>query len=208
MSVNGTGVQGNASSGDPTISRDGQVVGFTSSATNLVPNDTNRENDVFVHVRDTGVTERVSVSSSEQQGTGGSLQPSLSGNGRFVAFTSGVATLVPGDTNGWADVFVRDRLNGTTERVSVNSTGVQGDLYSRSPSISANGRYVAFESGAFNLVDGPGSSFSSDIFVRDRTAGETKLISVGTSEFPVRKVQPFSADQCGRTLRRLRLHCD
>ncbi|HWJ07688.1 MAG TPA: hypothetical protein VNS57_18060, partial [Steroidobacteraceae bacterium] len=187
VSVSSTGAEANSFSTQPSISRDGQVVGFVSFASNLVPNDTNRENDVFVHVLGTGVTERVSVSSSEQQGTGGSLEPSLSGNGRFVAFASGVKVLVPGDTNGWSDVFVRDRLNGTTERVSVSSAGVQGDLASRGPSISSDGRYVAFESDAFNLVGTPGASFTTDIYVRDRVTGQTELVSVGASEFPVEK---------------------
>ena len=187
VSVSSTGAQANSFSTQPSISRDGQVVGFVSFASNLVTDDTNRENDVFVHVRGTGVTERVSVGSNEQQGTGGSLEPSLSANGRFVAFTSGVAVLVPGDTNGWADVFVRDRLNGTTERVSVSSGGVQGDLASRGPSISGDGRYVAFESDAFNLIDGPGASFTTDIFVRDRVSGQTELVSVAAAEVPVEK---------------------
>lgn len=187
VSVSSTGAEANSFSTQPAISRDGQVVGFVSFASNLVPNDANRENDVFVHVRSTGVTERVSIGTDGQQGTGGSLEPSLSGNGRFVAFTSGVPRLVPGDTNGWADVFVRDRLNGTTERVSVSSGGVQGDLASRGPSISGDGRYVAFESDAFNLVGSPGASFTTDIYVRDRVTGQTELVSVGTSDVPVEK---------------------
>ena len=181
VSVSATGVQSNGYSSNPRISRDGQVVGFMSYATNLVPNDSNRENDVFVHVIGSGVTERVSVSSSEQQGTGGSNLPSLSSDGRFVAFASGVATLVAGDTNSYADVFVRDRLNGVTERVSLNSAGVQGDRSSRRPSISGNGRYVAFESEALNLAGNEGSSWGSDVFVRDRATGQTELISVGSS---------------------------
>ena len=111
----------------PSISADGRFVAFESLASNLVPGDTNGVGDVFVHDRQTGTTERVSVSSAGTQGNGDSAVPSISADGRFVAFVSVASNLVPGDTNGRLDVFVHDRQTGTTERVSVSSAGTQGN---------------------------------------------------------------------------------
>jgi hypothetical protein len=116
------------------------------------------------------VTQRVSVTSAGTEGNGqsggyisGQRGNSLSADGRFVAFESEAINLVPGDTNNSRDVFVRDRQSGTTERVSVDSAGVQAVGTSGSPSISANGRYVAFWSGADNLAPGDTNGFS-DVF--------------------------------------------
>lgn len=129
-----------------------------------------------------GVTTRVSVvnGSPGAQATGGaSSAPSVSSDGRFVAFASDATNLVPNDTNGVTDVFVRDRLTGTTERVSVNSAGAQGIGPSGSisrPSISADGNFVAFESFS-PLVSSP-SLAGDNVFVRDRAKGTTQLVSV------------------------------
>ncbi len=97
-------------------------------------------------------TELVSVSSTGEQANIYSLYPSISADGRFVAFVSGASDLVAGDTNGAWDIFVRDRQRGTTRRVSVSSAGRQAKGYSGAPSISADGRFVAFASSASNLV--------------------------------------------------------
>src|SRR5262245_8151452 len=117
---------GAATNGDctyrPSVSADGRFVAFVSVGTNLVPGDTNGSLDVFVRDRQTGTTERVSVSSGGAQANGISYQPSISADGRYVAFVSDAAGLVTGDTNGTWDVFVRDRQLGTTERVSVDSS--------------------------------------------------------------------------------------
>ena len=129
---------------DPAISADGRFVAFSSDATNLVPGDTNGTADVFVRDRQTGTTRRVSVGSGGAQGNGLSVDPAISADGRFVAFASDATNLVPGDTNGADDVFVRDRQTGTTRRVSVGSGGAQGDRVSFDPAISADGRFVAF----------------------------------------------------------------
>src|SRR5690606_39515866 len=127
---------------------------FYSIATNLVPGDTNGASDIFVHDRQTGVTERVSVASDGAQADGNSLMASISADGRFVGFQSVASNLVPGDTNGNNDVFVHDRQTGVTQRVSVASDGAQGNAISTTASISADGRYVAFQSSATNLVPG------------------------------------------------------
>ncbi len=149
VSVSSTETQGNSVSfGLPAISSDGRYVAFGSDASNLVPGDTNRSADVFVRDRKLGTTRRVSVSSTETQGNSPVSfgPPAISSAGRYVAFGSDASNLVSGDTNGSADVFVRDRKLGTTRRVSVSSTGAQGDSGSFGPVISSRGRYVSFSS--------------------------------------------------------------
>jgi Tol biopolymer transport system component len=179
VSVATGGVQAGGTSTSPSLSDDGRLVVFWSTAADLAPGDGNAAEDVFVHDRETGVTERVSVAADGREGDGGSFHPSVSGDGRHVAFWSNAANLVPGDTNGWPDVFVRDRATGATERVSVASTGVQGLGLGLSdyPSISADGRFVAFQSQAANLVPGD-TNVSSDVFVHDRSTGSTERVSV------------------------------
>jgi hypothetical protein len=149
----------------PALSADGRVVAFASTSATLVPDDTNGESDVFAFDRDTAVTERVSVGSGGAQADRASVAPAVSGDGRFVAFASDATNLVPGDTNQRADVFVRDRRLGTTIRVSVGTAG-QADQSSATPSMSADGRFVAFQSAADNLVAGDTNS-APDIFVHD-----------------------------------------
>src|SRR5437867_8922188 len=123
VSVASDGTEGNAASAGATLSADGRFVAFHSAATNLVAGDMNGTNDVFVHDRQTGITERVSVASDGTQGNNASSYPAFSADGRFVAFDSDATDLVAGDTNGTTDVFVHDRQTGTTERVSVVSGG-------------------------------------------------------------------------------------
>ncbi len=177
VSVSSDGGQANGPSLRSAISADGRLVAFDSLASNLVPGDTNGQSDVFVHDRTTGATERVSVSSAGGQAGGFSFNPSLSADGRFVAFNSDAPDLVPGDTNGAFDIFVRDRLMGTTERVSVSSSGVQGDDDSALPNISGDGRFVVFSSRATTLVAEPTNGVTQ-VYVHDRLTGETALVSV------------------------------
>ncbi|HEX2177105.1 MAG TPA: hypothetical protein VHG70_14465, partial [Nocardioidaceae bacterium] len=127
-----------------------------------------------------GVTEQVSVSSAEEDGNGNANREgsALSAGGRYVAFSSEADNLVPDDTNDTSDVFVRDRLTGTTERVSVTSNGKEGDFASNGGSISADGRYVAFASAA--RFDGGDSGVDTDAFVHDRLTGETTLVSAAS----------------------------
>jgi WD40 repeat protein len=179
VSVDSSGVEGKRSSSYPSISADGRFVAFGSSANNLVLGDTNGQKDVFVHDRQTHVTRRVSVDSFGAQGNNGSYYPSISADGRFVAFASSANNLVPGDTNRDADVFIHDCQTGITKRVSVDSSGVQGNNDSGSPSISADGRHVSFSSGADNLVPGDTNS-AGDIFVHDCLTALTKRVSVSS----------------------------
>src|SRR5438132_49617 len=127
VSVASDGTEGNAASAGAALSADGRFVAFHSAGTNLVAGDTNATTDVFVHDRQTGITERVSVASDGTQGNKASSYPALSADGRFVAFDSDATNLVAGDTNGATDVFVHDRQTGTTERVSVASGGATQD---------------------------------------------------------------------------------
>src|SRR5207249_1398616 len=125
----------------------------------------------------------ISVSSGAAQGNGDSQGAALTGDGRFVAFSSQASNLIPGDTNAAFDVFVRDRRRDTTERVSVGPLGEQGNDNSGLQSgsaISADGRFVAFSSAASNFVDfagGADTNGNEDVFVRHRLLGTTELIS-------------------------------
>jgi Tol biopolymer transport system component len=156
------------SDGRPAISADGRYVAFLSWASNLVPGDTNRNSDIFVHDRQSGQTARVSVSSSGQEGNARSYNPAISADGRYVAFVSHADNLVARDTNGQDDVFVHDRETGQTTRVSLAWNGAQANSWSDHPSISADGRYVAFHSRASNLVAADTNGAYMDVFVYDR----------------------------------------
>ncbi len=173
-------VEGDGASSAPTISADGRFVAFHSVARNLVPNDSNNQVDIFLRDRQRGATLRVSVSSSGAQANNRSHEPSISANGRWVAFYSYASNLVSGDNNGNADIFVRDNLLQTTERVSVHTSGIQANADCIKPSISADGRFVCFESSANNLVGGDTNGVS-DVFVHDRISGTTERVSIDSN---------------------------
>lgn len=177
VSIATGGGEANAASGSASISADGRYVVFRSDATTLVAGDTNAAGDIFVRDRLLGTTERVSVATGGGQGDLASWEPSISADGRFVAFMSDATNLVPGDTNGRQDAFVHDLVTGTTERVSVSSAGAEGSNNSRQPVLSADGRFVAFWSQADNLVPGD-TNVDQDVFVRDRLLGTTERVSV------------------------------
>ena len=178
ISVDSTELQGNNQSTYCSISGDGRYVAFQSEATNLITGDTNGTPDIFVRDRTGGTTIRASVSTAGGQGAGDSYLPSISANGQFVAFQSSSYALVPDDDNSSFDIIVRDILNNTTARASVNNSGLNRPGDSTQASISADGRYVAFTSLAdlINVVDDP-LAFSH-IYVRDLTSGVTTRISV------------------------------
>ncbi len=171
--------EADAHSENPDISADGRFVAFASTATNLVPGDTNGREDIFVHDRQTGETTRVSIATGGAEGNDGSTNPAISGDGRYIVFESLATTLILTDTNGVADVFVHDRETGITERVSVANNGDPGNDMSGYPAISANGRYVAFWSRADNLVSGD-TNGEEDVFVHDRQTGVTERVSVAS----------------------------
>jgi Tol biopolymer transport system component len=154
VSVDSSKNQGDDESGFPAISAEGRFIAFESDASNLVEGDTNGVADVFVRNQKTKMTLRVSIDSNGSQGNDSSHAPALSADGRFVAFESYASNLVEGDTNGTSDIFIHDRKTGETTRVSMDSQGNQSNGHSAVPALSADGRLVAFESHASNLVEG------------------------------------------------------
>jgi Tol biopolymer transport system component len=199
VSVNNAGTgAGNGRSGnnpvaaDFALSSNGRFLAFFSAASDLVTNDTNGLDDVFVRDLQTGTTTLVSINQSGTQSASGySTLPSISANGRFVAFQSSANDLVAADTNGAADIFVRDMQSATTVLASVNRTGTNSgnkvsflSPASASPAISASGRFVAFSSQAADLVavdtnsGAPTLDAQGDVFVRDLQTETTTLVSV------------------------------
>lgn len=163
VSVSSAGEQGDGYSSLPYLSIDGRFVVFLSVATNLVSDDTNNMEDVFVHDRQTGITSRVSVASDGTQANNVSRGTGISADGRYVVFQSDASNLVYDDTNERQDVFLHDRQAGITTRISVASDGTQGNGDSRTPSISTDGRYIAFYSYANNLISGD-ANHTADFF--------------------------------------------
>ncbi len=190
-SVSSGGVFGNGDSDMPSISANGRYVAFESAATNFVAGDTNGQPDVYVHDFLTGTTVRASVDPDGLQGTQESVTPRLSADGRFVVFSSPSQTLVAGDGNGLRDVFVHELVSGVTELVSVSSSAQQANGASFRPAISADGRYVAFESDATNLVPFD-TNGDTDVFLHDRVSGVTQRVSSssGGQQGSGRSLQP------------------
>lgn len=180
VSVSSSGQQGNNASFHPSISADGRFIAFLSQATNLVPGGTSNT-QVFVHDMKTGRTLLVSRSSSGQKANGFSVDPSMAGDGRSVAFASVADNLVSGDTNGREDVFVHNLKTKTTRLVSVSSSGQQGNDESITPSVSATGRFIVFASFASNLVASDANGGTADVFVRDLKTHKTRLVSLNSS---------------------------
>jgi WD40 repeat protein len=172
VSVATGGAEASNASIYPSISDDGNVVGFYSFASDLVAGDTNAAQDCFVHNRTTGVTTRVSVSSAGVEGIWDSSLPVVSGDGSAVIFFSASTNLVAGDTNGFGDIFLHEIATGTTTIASLADSGGQGNGQPANSDISATGQYVAFASNADNLVVGDANGIR-DVFVRDRGSVST-----------------------------------
>lgn len=183
-SVSSAGTPANNHAVFPRISADGRWVSFQSFASNLVPGDGNGLEDIFLRDLLANTTECVSVSPQGAPGSGGPTGPffpyevasALSADGRMVVFASAFTNLVPGDTNAVRDIFLRDRQNNTTRRVSVSSFGAQSNGGSRWPVITRDGRWIAFQSAASNLVAGD-TNGHADIFLHDTLRGTTELVS-------------------------------
>jgi len=164
------------------ISADGRYVAFSSSASNLVPADTNGVEDVFVHDMETGRTVRISVRSNEDEAPRISLWPSISADGHYIAFES-LARLGRRDHDGRVDVYVRDRRRGVTREASVSSAGVDGNGYSDFPEISADGQTVAFRSSSSNLAAHT-PELGPNVFVRDLATRRTSRLHVSGGTWP------------------------
>ena len=162
------------------VSPNGRYVVFTSEATNLVTGDLNGSADVFWRDNQTGVTERVSIADNEAEGALGGYGGQVSGDGRYVAFSSDSANLVGLDTNLSTDVFLRDRVAGTTTRVSRGAGGTEGNGPSYLQSMTPNARFIVFTSDADNLIGTADQNFSTDVYLRDRTLVKTERVSVAT----------------------------
>ena len=147
------------------ISPQGRYVLVTSRSSEGVPHDTNRSRDVFVMDGATGAIHRISLSSSEHQANGSSFGIAISDHGRYCLFSSTATNLVPGDTNGKRDLFLRDRTLGTTVRVDVSTSGAQANGPIRLAALSGDGRWAAWSSPATNLVPGDTNTVR-DIFAR------------------------------------------
>lgn len=168
----------------PSISGSGRYVTYTSLASTAVATDSNGDRDVFLVDLQTNITELVSIATDGTQGdlNSGGLgagEGHVTSDGRYVVYGSFATTLVPNDLNGKDDIFVRDRLNGTTERVSISTEGTEGNDHSLYGSISNDGRYVVYYSSADDLVPDDNNGVA-DVFLRDRQTGETTRISGGT----------------------------
>ena len=180
ISTDAAGGQGNSDSYGPVFSPDGTKVAFYSYASNLVPGDGNGAGDIFVKDLTTGVITRISTDASGAQADGFSYEPVFSPDGTKVAFSSGASNLVPGDTNGAHDIFVKDLTTGVVTRVSTDATGAQANGYSYWPVFSPDGTKVAFYSFASTLVPGDNNS-ASDIFVKDLITGAVTRVSTDVS---------------------------
>lgn len=178
------GVVGNGASFHPAISGNGRFVAFTTQAFNLGPGDFNGTSDVFVKDLSTGSIACLTLSPlTGMTANGYSQYPSISSNGRFIAFESAATDLVPGDTNGFVDIFVADLTTGAIDRVSRDPLGMQADGDSALPRISQDGRYVAYETDATNLVAGDANGLT-DVVVFDRLTLQTVLCSQSTRGDP------------------------
>lgn len=195
LSIGNDGAKGNFDSFWPAISRNGRFVVFSSFASNLVPGDTNNTADVYLVDRDANrngmfdeagavLIRRVSRASDGTEANAFSAEATISADGRYVVFASEADNLVPGDTNQVADIFVHDIASGITERVSVSGPGAQANDMSSEPALSADGRYIAFSSSADNLAPGDANGRhwrGADIYVRDRLARTTALVSLAAA---------------------------
>jgi Tol biopolymer transport system component len=171
------GVQAAGSTSQAVLSAGGRYVAFVSGAANLVPHDRNRVRDVFVRDLRRSTTSRASISSAGVEGDGPSGKPSISANGRIVAFPSAAANLVKSDGNGFEDIFVRDRARGTTVRVSVGREG-EANGSSLASLVSADGKLVAYSSDASNLVPDDFNG-ALDVFLTRMADRRTTRVSVG-----------------------------
>jgi Tol biopolymer transport system component len=181
VSESSSGAQGDKHSTYPALSADGSWVAFESGATTLVTGDSNSNIDIFLHELATSETTRVSVKTGGGQIFGGNCtEPAISGDGRFIAFSSAASDVVAGDSNGRSDIFVHDRVTTQTVRISLNTAGLSPNDNSTSPDISDDGRLIVFSSTADDLVPGD-TNEKQDIFVYDRQTGETRRVSVSSA---------------------------
>lgn len=182
ITVSSLGLQGDAKSERPVVALNGGFVAFQSDASTLILGDLNFVSDVMVLDLATGIVELISVNTLGGISNGPSERPAISADGRFVAFASDASNLVAGDLNFNRDMFLRDRTLGTTVLISNGPLGVQGNGPSTRPSISDDGRYIAYRSGATNLTSAMDLNGAiDDVFVYDSVTGINTMVSVDSS---------------------------
>jgi Tol biopolymer transport system component len=203
VSSSSAGEEGNGDSESPSVSADGRYVVFESGASDLVEGDVNEScisaggtntncMDVFMKDTQSGATTLVSSDSAGVQGDGHSQRPAISGDGRFVAFTSSSTSLVADDGNGAADIFIKDTRSGALEVVSSNAAWVPGNRESDLPSISTDGRFVAFKSLADDLVEGDVNGVA-DVYLKDIQTGAVALVSADAAGVPGNAASGFDS---------------
>lgn len=180
LSVSASGEEGMGFSGSAVISGNGDYIAFSSNAANLVPDDNNGLNDIFLVERQTGQIERISTSASGEEGNGRASSVELSTDGRFIVFTSDATNLVPDDNNGVQDIFIKDRITGEIEQLSVNELGRGANDAVWDPDVSTDGRYVVFDTSAGNLVSNDTNEVY-DVFLVDRQEETLQRISLSIS---------------------------
>jgi len=180
ISVATGGGQANGNSVSPEISGDGRFVAFYSTATNLVSGDTNRKRDVFVRDLQTGATTRVSVYNGGFEADGNSFHPTLSADGRLVAFESDSFNLAWNDPDEGFDIYIYDRQADVIASMSVDDAGNMGNDTSTWPSMTPDGRYVAYATDATDIVPDDLNG-TRDIVLYDRLSGAANRLSLGNS---------------------------
>ncbi|HEY8383196.1 MAG TPA: hypothetical protein VIL09_13690 [Microvirga sp.] len=175
VAVTQAGVQASGDSQDPSISANGRYVVFTSYASNLVPGDTNNNNDIFLKDLGTGVLTRVSTRTGEGQVGAPASEGDISADGRYVVFTS-YGAFIDGVTPNRYHIYRKDTATGTTQLVSATGAGAEGADVSQEAQISLDGNLVVFQSRANNLVDGD-TNGRTDIFLKNMTTGAVSLVS-------------------------------
>lgn len=178
-STNSAGQQANAACDQPSLSDDGKYLVFRSTATNLVSDDTLDYSDIFLKNLATGTTTRVSTTGTGTEAYNDSHSPAISGDGRYVVFCSAASNLVASDDSVGAAVFKKDLQTGAITRVSNSQAGDGANLPCANPAISGDGRYVAFETEASNLVSDDTNSHC-DVFVKDTQSGSIGRASTAT----------------------------
>jgi Tol biopolymer transport system component len=181
VSLDSAGGQADAASAAPAISEDGSTVAFDSAASNLVSGDTNGVRDVFVHDGVTGATDRISVAWDGTQGDAHSTDPAVAADGRLIAFASAATTFDATDANGFADIYAHHRDWVDTWRITVDLDFSDADAASSLPSVSADGRYVAFVSSAADVV-ADDSNTTADAFIHDLERGRTARWSLTSAD--------------------------
>jgi Tol biopolymer transport system component len=177
LPISPSGSQSNGFSDHPALSADGHKIAFGSYASNLVPGDTNNQKDVFLYDMDNKIMRRVSISFSGEQANGGSTSPVLTKNGHIIIFQSDASNLVTDDSNGVTDIFLFDSDRNTIERVSLAAHHTQVIGISSEPAVSEDGRFIAFQSQADNLVAGD-TNHAWDIFIVDRQSSTIQRASL------------------------------